>query len=199
MIGDLLTAFIGLIAIGLTTYTIGQTREQRRLDAFTRMHDLLISEESQRGRRMLYAASDSGSWPKRDSPEWDQMNRALAMLETLAMYRAKKIVDPELTMESWYHAFRRIQGPAEQFMNIRAEDYPIWPYLRAMFREAETYQSRNPPIPLAAPAEADPREPIDEPRGISTIRANDLLGASLYRWQELGAEVVAQLPCLLRR
>jgi hypothetical protein len=157
MIGDLLTAFIGLIAIGLTWYTIGQTRKQRQLDAFTRMHDLLTTEDSQRGRRILYAAADSGSWPKRDSPDWDAINRALSMLETLAMYRDKKIVDPKLAMESWYHAFRRIRGPAEQFMNIRADDYPIWPYLRAMFREAETYRPGNPPTEQAASTQADPR------------------------------------------
>jgi len=78
------TVLIGVVAIGLTTYTIVQTREQRRLDAFTSMHTLLITEESQRGRRMLYAAADSGSWPERDSPEWDATNRALAMPDTLA-------------------------------------------------------------------------------------------------------------------
>jgi hypothetical protein len=155
MIGDLVGSLIGVGAIGLTTYTIVQTRRQRRLDAFTSMHNLLITEESQRGRRMVYAAASSGSWPKRDSPEWDAMNRALAMLETLAMYRDKKIVDPKLAMESWYHAFRRIRGPAEQFMSIRADDYPIWPYLREMFREAETYEARNPPIQPAGSAQAD--------------------------------------------
>jgi hypothetical protein len=96
MIGDLLTALIGVVAIGLTTYTIGQTREQRRLDAFTRMHDLLTTEESQRGRRMLYAAADGGSWPERDSPEWDEMNRALSMLETLAMSSTRR-----LSIASW--------------------------------------------------------------------------------------------------
>jgi len=159
MIGDLVSSLIGVGAIGLTTYTIVQTRRQRRLDAFTSMHSLLIAEESQRGRRMVYAAASSGSWPERNSSEWDAMNRALALLETLAMYRDKKIVDRTLAMESWYHAFRRIRGPAEQFINIRADDYPIWPYLRAMFREAETYRPRNPAIQPAGTAQADPREP----------------------------------------
>ena len=100
---------------------------------------------------MVYAAADSGSWPERDSREWDEMNRALAMLETLAMYIEKKIVDRDLAMESWWHAFRRIRGPAEQFMNLRGDDYVIWPHLRAMFREAETYRGvwlrRSRPVP----------------------------------------------------
>jgi hypothetical protein len=123
------------------------------------MHNLLITEESQRGRRMVYAAADSGSWPERNSPEWDQMNRALAMLDTLVMYIDKKIVDRELAMDSWCHAFRRLRGPAEQFMDLRGDDYLIWPSLRAMFREAETYQYRTPPVGAAATAQADPREP----------------------------------------
>jgi hypothetical protein len=159
MVGDLLTALIGVVAIALTTYTIVQTRKQRRLDAFTSVHNLLITEESQRGRRMVYAAADSGSWPDRNSPEWDEMNRALAMLETLAMYIDKKIVDRDLAMESWCQAFRRSRGPAEQFMNLRGDDYVIWPYLRAMFREAETYRHHNPPMPAAAGAVAESREP----------------------------------------
>ena len=54
------TALIGVVAIGLTTYTIVQTREQRWLHAFTSMNTLLITEESQRGWRMVYAAADSG-------------------------------------------------------------------------------------------------------------------------------------------
>jgi hypothetical protein len=166
MIGDLLTALIGLIAVGLTSYTIDQTRKQRRLDAFASMHDLLITEDSQRGRRMLYAAANSGSWPERNSPEWDQMNRALAMLDTLAMYIDKKIVDRELAMDTWGHAFRRIRDPAEHFMRLRADDYLMWPFMRAMFREAETYRYRNPLIQPAASAQGDPREPsIEEPRG----------------------------------
>ena len=93
------------------------------------------------------------------SHEWDEMNRALAMLETLAMYIDKKIVDRDLAMESWSHAFRRIRGPAEQFMNLRGDDYVIWPHLKAMFREAETYHHHNPPMPAAAGAEAESREP----------------------------------------
>jgi hypothetical protein len=66
------------------------------------------------------------------------MNRALAMLETLAMYIDKKIVDRDVAMESWCHAFRRIRGPAEEFIDLRAADYVVWPHLRAMFREVET-------------------------------------------------------------
>jgi hypothetical protein len=159
MIGDLLGSLLGVVAIALTTYTIVQTRRQRRLDAFTSMHDLLITEESQRGRRMVYAAADSGSWPDRHSREWDQMNRALAMLDTMAMYIDKKIVDRELAMDTWGHAFRRIREPAEQFMSLRADDYLMWPFMRAMFREAETYRYRNPPRQPAASAQADPREP----------------------------------------
>jgi hypothetical protein len=69
MIGDLLTALIGVVAIGLTTYTIGQTREQRRLDALSRILDLLTTEEceltapsrsSRRCRATLYPVTSSG-------------------------------------------------------------------------------------------------------------------------------------------
>lgn len=159
MIGDLLTALIGLIAVGFTTYTIVQSREQRRLDAFSRMHDLLITEDSQRGRRMLYDAANSGSWPERNSPEWDQMNRALAMLDTLAIYIDKKIVDRELAMDTWAARFAESGSLQNIFMRLRADDYLMWPFMRAMFREAETYRYRNPPMQPAAAAEADPREP----------------------------------------
>jgi hypothetical protein len=50
-------------------------------------------------------------------------------------------------------------GTSRAVHNLRGDDYLVWPYLRAMFREAESYQSRNPPVQQAAFAQVDRREP----------------------------------------
>lgn len=135
-------AMPGIIAIGLTMYTVRQTRRQHRLDTFTRLHDLLTAQESQRGRRKLFAAAESGVWPERGSVDWDEINRALSMLETLAMYINRKIVNRDLVMEAWHHSLRRLQGPAEHFIALRCGDHRLWPHLRTLLRDANSYRSR---------------------------------------------------------
>src|SRR5262245_39982848 len=163
--GDLTTALVGLLAIVLTWYTFRQSRKQQQIDAFIRIHDLLTAEESQRGRRKLFAASRDESWPERAHADWDEINRTLSLLETLAMYMDKRIVNRKLARESWEQPFRLARGPAEQFMKLRGDDYDVWPYLAKVFRKAEASQSPRPAA--AATTQADPREPAaaPEPRG----------------------------------
>jgi hypothetical protein len=78
---------------------------------------------------MVYAGADSGSWPERDSPEWDATNRALAMPDTLACTSTRR---SSIASHGFLGPpFRRIRGPAKQFMNLRGDDNLIWPSLRA--------------------------------------------------------------------
>lgn len=159
-------ALPGIIAIGLTMYTIRQTRRQQRLDAFTRMQNLLTAQESQRGRRRLFTAMESGVWPERGSVEWDEINRSVSMLETLAMYIDRKIVNRELALDAWHHSLHRLQGPVEHFIALRGGDYRLWPHLRTLFREADGYRSRldccRPPLGDHDSRRNASREPDDE-------------------------------------
>jgi hypothetical protein len=161
----LLGAVIGLIAIAVTAFTIYQSRRQRQLDVFTRLHDQLTTQESQRARGRLFAAAEAGSWPKPGTPEWDEINRAVSMLETLALYIHEKIIDRKVALESWHHSLRRIREPAESFMALRRREYQVWPHLRSLFRQAESYRSQLWECCDPARRREESREQSDEARG----------------------------------
>jgi hypothetical protein len=139
---DLITLAISITAMSLTTYTVIQTRRQRRADTFIRLHELLIQPDVQRGRRLLFEAAEGKPMPASGTVEWDEINRSLALYDTLGLYVAHHFVDRETTLDVWHHSLRAIREPAEHFIAQRQSRWRPWPHLSRLFEAAASHRSR---------------------------------------------------------
>ena len=53
---DLVALFLAVVGLGVSLFTVWLSVRQSRLDAYTRMHEMLVSSETARGRRILFLA-----------------------------------------------------------------------------------------------------------------------------------------------
>ena len=94
--------------------------------------------------------------PKSGTVEWDEINRALALHDTLGIYVEHRYVDRKRVLEAWHHSVRATKEPAIQFIALRQARYRPWPYLRLLFDRAVAHQSR---LDCCQPMRIDERKP----------------------------------------
>ena len=87
---DLVALFLAVVGLGVSLFTVWLSVRQARLDAYTRMHEMLVSSEIARGRRILFLAHDQGKLPEPGDADWDAINQSLAVYDTLAVYMQPK-------------------------------------------------------------------------------------------------------------
>src|SRR5687767_11846526 len=83
---DLVALFLAVVGLGVSLFTVWISVRQSRLDAYTRMHEMLVSPEVARGRRILFLAHTQGQLPEPGDADWDAINQSLAVYDTLAVY-----------------------------------------------------------------------------------------------------------------
>ena len=155
---DLLALLISLLAlaVGLATTVIAlvAARRQAQRDTYARMHEALVAPEVATGRRLLFLAHRNGEMPKLTNPDWDKINQALALYDTLGTYYQRRLVPRRLLMAAWHHPLRAIKPPAHAFVEERRRNgiTQPWPMLAYLLREADAYTCRC-PDPTIAPAD----------------------------------------------
>ena len=117
---DLVALFLAVVGLGVSLFTVWLSIRQSRLDAYTRMHEMLVSPETARGRRILFLAHAQNNLPEPGDADWDSINQSLAVYDTLAVYMRKKIVSEPLVLSAWFHPLSAIRGPAEAWVQHRA-------------------------------------------------------------------------------
>lgn len=116
---DLLTAVVAVCGVGLALYAALTNRAQRRRDALYRIHDLLISTDQQRGRRLLFEAARTSRFPDLDSDEYATINRAIATLDAVGLYVRRRIVPRRWLLDIWHHPLADIRPAAYAFIAYR--------------------------------------------------------------------------------
>ena len=129
---DLVALFLAVVGLGVSLFTVWLSIRQARLDAYTRMHEMLMSPETARGRRILYLAHAQDNLPEPGDADWDAINQSLAVYDTLAVYMRTKIVSERARAE-------RLVPPAQ--------GHP-----RAGRRLGEASRQSRRPEPVAQPA-----------------------------------------------
>jgi hypothetical protein len=71
---DLLALILAVVGVTVSLVTVGMSIRQARLNAYTRIHELLVSPEIAKGRRMLFLASAADALPEPGDPGWDEIN-----------------------------------------------------------------------------------------------------------------------------
>lgn len=108
-------AAIGAIVISMTAFSISK-RTERRLQ-FMRLHEIMISPESQKGRRLLHSHATSltrlNVLRATRSADFDLVNRAVSLHHTLAIYARRDYIPLDVARDQWaanfVHSWPRIQ------------------------------------------------------------------------------------------
>ncbi len=142
---DLVALFLAVLGLALGLFTVWLSVHQARLGAYTRMHEMLIAPETARGRRILYIAHDQDRLPEPGDEDWDSINQALAMYDTLGVYMRRKIVEPKLVLDAWFHPLCAIHQPADAWLAHRARhgSQNPWPSLVWLLDRAESYHEKQ--------------------------------------------------------
>ncbi len=142
---DLIALTLAVLGLALGLFTVWLSVNQARLNAYTRMHEMLIAPEAASGRRILFLAHAAGNLPDPGDPDWDSINQALAMYDTLGVYVRRKIVNERLTMSAWFHPLCAIHGPADAWVAHRARHgvRNPWPSLTWLLDRAERYHAKQ--------------------------------------------------------
>lgn len=142
-VSSLISVVISLTALTIAGLTYRDRRKQDRRDLFLKLHERMVDSDLQRGRRLLFTRAQSVADVNRiraDEPDvFDQINRAVAMLDIAGMYVAKKYVDKDDFVAEWGSAYGRAWIAAQPFLEVRLAGLrggtPGWPYFRDLGTE----------------------------------------------------------------
>ncbi|WP_434993462.1 hypothetical protein [Arthrobacter sp. Ld5] len=120
---DWASFFLALLAfiLSFTAFIYSQLKAKR--DAFLAIHEKLIAYDIQEGRRILFTKIHSVDDVKRleqeNLDEFQEVNRALAMYDVLAMYASRKYVPKQVILDEWGRNLARSRKHALHFMEHR--------------------------------------------------------------------------------
>lgn len=142
---DLIALILAIIGLGVSLVTVLLSVRQSRLNAYTRMHEMLVSSETARGRRILFLAHAQQQLPEPGDADWDAINQSLAVYDTLGVYMRRRIVSERLVLSAWFHPLCAIREPADAWVEHRA-GYGVrnpWPSLTWLLDRAEIYHTKQ--------------------------------------------------------
>jgi hypothetical protein len=142
---DLIALLISLLALVIGLATVLIAVRQARLDTYARMHEALVQHTAAHGRKLLFLAWKDGRFPGTADADWDQINHALALYDTLGTYVRRRLVPRRLVLAAWYKQLLAIEKAAAAFQEHRRKlgiSQP-WVGLGYLFVKASKY-SREP-------------------------------------------------------
>lgn len=154
---DVIAVVVAVIAVALSLVTVLSQRRQQQRHAFAQIHELLMNPEHQRGRWLMWEIATAGRLPPAGSPDYYLINRALGVLNLLAMYAMNGVVPRRWVLEVWHHPIQQMADAVTLLVDDRvaAANWRPWPQLDWLIRQAVDYRSGAgcclPPRPPAAP------------------------------------------------
>lgn len=146
-IGTLVVALSALaLSIAVAWYVARHLARRQRLATFERLHASLIDVRAAHGRKLLFLSAEATDFPRPQDPEWDEINYALALYDTLGGYLDLGLVDRDVVVAFWYHPIMSISGPIGRFMvhrQVLGVDEP-WAYLWKLMAIMQTVRCTCP-------------------------------------------------------
>jgi len=125
----IISTALSVAAILFSLYTWHEGRRRDRRDLFLKVHELMISEDRQWGRELLFRhGKDRETLTGLSPAEFRAINRALATYNALGMYLKKKYVNEGDVMDMWAQPIVRAWHRAEAFVAFRSEQERFWPW-----------------------------------------------------------------------
>ena len=159
---DLVSLIIATIAVGLSFMTVMAQRHQQRHEAYRHLHEQLIEPQVRVGRARAYAAAASGVVPPTNTEEWNEINRAITLFDTMAIYYRKNLIPRRLALDTWHHGLRDIRAGAKLVAQQRNEEHhtwTAWPNLWPLIERAVNYRTKLLVLPARRARSGDATTP----------------------------------------
>ncbi|WP_457809953.1 DUF4760 domain-containing protein [Microbacterium aquimaris] len=137
-------ALVAILALAISIAAVVLVRRSEKRSLFIHLHDLLTSPDSQVGRRILHTRMTSERRIdrifKRRPDDFDQVNRALGLYNTLGIYAHKGYVSKDEALDHWGGRVRKGWPAIERFLRwrrSRSDDSTMWSYLVWFAQESE--------------------------------------------------------------
>lgn len=137
---------ISVLALGFSFFVFVDSRQRDRRDIFLQMHQLLIGDDLQRGRYVLYQkVTDEDSVERLTDYEWRDINRALATYNALGLYLANGYVRERDVMDIWAPSICRAWKAAQPYIAYREQlqGYRPWKYFAFLAEKAQQEMARR--------------------------------------------------------
>ena len=141
---------LSAVAVILSVYVFIDSRQRDRRDIFIKMHELLISNDSQRGRYLLFEkVVDYEAIERLTDEEYRDINRALAMYNLLGVYLKNGYVNERDVIEVWGRTIYRAWMAAQPFLAYReqVQGYQPMPYFALLAEKVQEVLSREGTLP----------------------------------------------------
>lgn len=142
---------ISIAAFGLSVFTWRERRFNDKRDLFLRLHERLLEDEFQHGRRILTqrvrSAEDVVKLARERGQEYEMVARTLSMLDIAAFYAERGYIDKKMFLEEWGYLCLSLRENLLVLLAERAKADHLyiwmWPHLRALADEAYAQASRK--------------------------------------------------------
>lgn len=116
----LISVVISVIALGFSVLVFSDNRRRDQRDLFLKIHQQMIGERLQSGRRILFQkAKDEAGVAALSDDEYRDVNEALSFYNVLGYYVRKRYVRERDVMEFWAAPVTRAWIAAKPFMAYR--------------------------------------------------------------------------------
>lgn len=137
---------LSIIAVGFSAYVFVDSRRRDRRDIFLKIHELLISDDLQRGRYLLFEKIvDEASVERLSAQEYRDINRAIGTYTTLGLYLKNGYVNERDVMALWAMPIHRAWHSAQPFIahRQRSQGAHPWTYFELLAQKAEEELTRQ--------------------------------------------------------
>jgi hypothetical protein len=136
---SILPIVVSVIALGFSIFVFAENRRRDRRDMFLRIHELLYSDDLQRGRNTLFRkVTDETSVEQLDDQEYRDVIRVLGAYNALGLYIRRKYVNERDVLNTWSESSYRTWSRAQPVRDYRErnEGYRPWNNLDLLAQKA---------------------------------------------------------------
>lgn len=145
---DLVGIALATMAIALSTITVIVSRRQQQTNAFLQVQQLLLAQDLQHGRRLVYGVGNGWDVPPYGSVDLHQVDRAMGMLDLLGTFVRRRIVRRAWVLDFWHRALRNLRPGYDAVVRLHSEHWfrgvTPWPDLADLIERSERYNCRQP-------------------------------------------------------
>ena len=150
LIATVIPIVFSVLALAFSIYVFVDSRKRDQRDVFIKMHELLISDDIQRGRYLLFEkVVDEESVKRLTDEEYRFINRAIAAYNLLGVYLKNGYVNERDVMEVWGRAIYRAWITAQPFLAWREynQGYKALPYFEMLAEKTIEVLTRDGSLP----------------------------------------------------
>jgi hypothetical protein len=130
---------VSAAALILSLYIFFDNRRQDRRNVLLKMHELLVGDDLQRGRYLLFEkVIDEASVQSLSGQDYRDINRALATYNLLGLYVKNRYVEARDVLDVWDRSIYRTWVAGQPFLAHREHDhgYKVGVYFEQLAQKA---------------------------------------------------------------